>query len=234
MLEIRIVYILFLLHSCSSLNPNDFCKVIGKEVVGKYDHNNKYEIALRSVNCSERNAPFITSCDKEICARSKIKCREYLSKENHLKVAMERSFVHITIMSNKQISHSTRLEAEYFRFKKRIGNCPKTPYKWQPNDVCIRQRNCFKFQERSLIERFFGIRKSRQTLKRIICPCYGKHTYVCGNSINYCSVNKEACDLFKYKVINPWRQIKLDHRLHGIKECNFPVLINNKIFHFNF
>ena len=200
-------------------------KVTENEAVGKYEPNHVvYSVQWRLEKCSQRNAPHSYQCNQEICATNQTKCIEYLDKETNLKKEKLMTLTRVSFVSSKKYSHDIKSDIQFQRFKDSISNCQRTPYKWQSNDVCIRRRSCQTVEVKYVRDWIFLFRKVK-SFKKINCPCLGKHSYVCGNSNNYCSVNKESCDSIKYKKINP--HIKLDPRLLGLKICSENVLAFN-------
>jgi len=100
------------------------------------------------------------------------------------------------------------MQKDFNIIKKGIKNCSRIPYQFDSNDFCVRERTCFQIELKSVGIWPFVITKNLD-VNKIICPCSGKHSYVC--EIKYCSVNKEACDSIKFKK---------NSKLHYSKKCD--------------
>ena len=77
-------------------------------------------------------------------------------------------------------------------FMKLIVKCPKLPkYKWNPNDVCLNNKNCFPTSSWIIWSTLFKLGE---------CRCRGKYNYKCNS--DYCALKKQACDSLKENKSN--------------------------------
>lgn len=194
-LIIFLVLLSLLSSNISGLNSDDFCKLSGKE-------------------CSQKNAPHVYPCGKNICTRNNKACKEYLSKQEVLHETQLNEAIRIALTSPLRNYNEIRTfvnlrrKGEQFRsLKSKIKNCTQKPYQWRPSEVCVRERNCFQRPAEASGKN----NAERKSSKRTNCPCPEYSSYVCGIQRNYCAANKEACDSFSYtkKYVNSTGRIQL-------------------------
>ena len=123
---IKLYALLLLALSNDCLNSNNFCKLAAK-------------------HCTKRNTPHVYACGASMCTRNKTDCREYLQieskiRDNHLKAG-----IRIALMAHIANYNEIKLAEGFMRFKKTIKKCTEIAYQWQPNDICIKGRNCLHY-----------------------------------------------------------------------------------------
>jgi hypothetical protein len=69
---------------------------------------------------------------------------------------------------------------KYESFMNQVKDCPeRQKYEWNPNDVCLNAKNCFKLN-------IWYQKKAEE------CKCIGKLNYKCNS--DYCAADKRACN----------------------------------------
>ena len=184
-----IAFTLFSLCSSSTIHSKNFCKLTTKK------------------ECSRRNAPHIYQCGPNMCTKKQTECNEYMRV--YEKIKFKGLITFIDAMSSRQHYMNLRLIEDFKRFKSNAKNCTLTRYEWQPIDMCKRGRNCFKKKLNFMIH--------TQT-KKVNCPCSNSKPHVCGSRYNYCALNKEACDSFRYTTSQILNYMAPIH-VHSIKKC---------------
>ena len=141
---------------------------------------------------------------------------------NHLKAG-----IRIALMAHIANYNEIKLAEGFMRFKKTIKKCTEIAYQWQPNDICVKGRNCYKVtftKIRFLSPDTNSQRKQKQTksyrntknLEQADCLCPNNKPYACGSQDGHCSLNKEACDSFGLLAKSKEKQITLS----DIKKCD--------------
>ena len=203
---------LFLPLCCSiNMNSNSFCKLTEKE-------------------CSLRNTPFIFKCGQRTCSRNETECKKYLNASDTFKVNQMHEFIQsVTSRHHIKYNNDIRLVEKFKLFQSNIKDCTKTAYKWQPNDFCLRESNCFQVvNDRIRFRRHLSDAnkqkktkpvKNMKNFEQADCPCPKSKPHACGHqTTKYCSVSKEACDSFGLKVA--FVNSKSKHlRISAIKKC---------------
>ena len=120
----------------------------------------------------------------DICARNQTECKKYASVEKKIKDKLLRKFIMAT---NARLEYDKQIFLRVFNsFRNKIKNCTTARYKWQPNDVCIRERRkCFHQKLNATSSKVNNKNKFQHTN----CPCPVNRAYVCGSERNYCSLS---------------------------------------------
>lgn len=134
---------------------------------------------------------------KECYGRFKHECGTYCSV-NKEKCSIFRSFSNKIFRSLVSPNYHMNFK-KYTRNLRAIKACPQ--YKWNPKDVCFRNKSCS-------FERHFSY-LNINFMKKMYCPCSNTHNQYCIN--NYCVNNKNACGTLS-RIVNK--------NIFNFKKCN--------------
>jgi hypothetical protein len=160
MIKGNIFTLILSLKLIESIKVNDFC----------------FQISINNgiIKCHENNK-YNFDCGQDLCAIDRYSCQSiklFATVKNFQRDEKSYLFFH----------------NNFEKFIRSIKNCPKPPkYKWNPNDVCLKTKNCTK-----------PIRIWSNLFKPSECKCKGKYNHKCNS--DYCASDKRACDYLK-KII---------------------------------
>ena len=176
-----------------SFKAASFCNLVEKECVGSYSYDSRiiHKAACTNVKCQP---PYAHQCGVDRCAKSGQECTDFLEVNQFLgsilfKSSLQNTFFNVNLLKQNKLKFQS--------FQKEIKNCTRSQYKWKSSDVCVSGKMCFLNEKLTNFFIFFTNRK--YALQKINCICDGTHTYQCGQ--DNCSINKQACDVFRKKSV---------------------------------
>ena len=140
---------------------------------------------------------------RETCARNKRSCDQFLITNRYYNSGIFVSNRDIAMLPVKaQYLLKSQIE-KFDHFKRNIKNCALKSYVWQPDDLCLRRKKCYKSigdsgNQKSLKSPLTYFKK----FSKIDCPCYGLHFYECETTVQ---LQKKRAILFDYTISpNQW------------------------------
>lgn len=118
-------------------------------------------------------------CTSNICTQSEEICEKY----EHIKDMLG---------SSMRVFIPNAYVQKYDEFEEHIKEC--NYYAVKPVDICINKDNCFHKKTLPMRGNFMKV------FEKKLCDCTGKLKYKCG--VNYCAVNKIACEEFLQSEIS--------------------------------
>ena len=141
--------ILSLVFVTNSLKSSDFCHLNGQKCVGRFGKNNVYKEECEYEKCS---GPYSYNCSQNRCSRSRKQCDEYNEMN---KIFNLNSFEALSKFSYIWQSSEQRRKKFAERFNSimsKVNVC--RPESFNPNNICLLKRHCFKLNSEKFIFSF--------------------------------------------------------------------------------